>query len=64
MFGDRRGLLARTLDVCFGVFVAAVLLYVAVQLVASVKWWLLGGLVAIGLGGLGVGIIRFRGERW
>jgi hypothetical protein len=56
--------LSRIFDICLGAFVAALLLYVAVQLVAAIRWWLLGGaLVVIAIGGI-VTFVRVRGERW
>jgi cell division protein FtsW (lipid II flippase) len=57
-------LFERFFQYCLGAFVAALLLYVAVQIVASIKWWLIGGLLVVGLASCGVAFLRFHRERW
>jgi hypothetical protein len=61
---DRRGLLGRAFDICVLIFVGALLLYFAVQLIAGIKYWLLGGLAIFGLAGLVFALVRFHRERW
>ena len=64
MISDRRGLLSRAFDVCLGAFVAAWLLYGAVQLVLRIRWWLVGGLLVAALLTASAKWFRARQGRW
>lgn len=59
-----QGLLSRAFEVCLMIFVAALLLHVAVQLLEGIKWWLVGGLVAAAIAVLITTAVRYRRDRW
>jgi hypothetical protein len=60
----RQGLLGRAFDVCVAIFIAALLLHFAVQLVEGIKWWLVGGMVVAVVAAVAAGAIRYRRDRW
>lgn len=65
MFTDiYRSLLSRMFDACVAIFSAALMLYLAVQLIAAVLIWLLviGGLSLL-VAGL-IWFVRWRNEIW
>lgn len=61
---DRRGLPSRAFDICVLIFVGALLLYFAVQLIEGIKYWLLGGLAIAGLVSLLVVLPRYHRDHW
>lgn len=61
---QHRNLLGRLFEACLLIFIAALLVYGAVQLVRAVVWWLVG-FAAVGVSiGLIAALIRHRNERW
>lgn len=57
-------LLSRMFDACVAIFSAALLLFLAVQLIIAVLWWLVAGFLILVVLGVLFAIWRYSHERW